>query len=131
MEQVPAMGLQIETFAREWRQSQNHSNSGGKQLGLVTESVQQLATQVDLCRDQIAAIWSGSDAAPDNDELEQNGIFFNPNSILPDLPNFARDCAAVNRTLKYGSLNISPNTVADSLLSNRPNAMATLIRTTS
>jgi acyl transferase domain-containing protein/3-hydroxymyristoyl/3-hydroxydecanoyl-(acyl carrier protein) dehydratase len=77
-------GMEIETFAREWRQSQNPSNSGGKQLGLVTESVQQLATQVDLCRDQIAAIWSGSDAAPDNDELEQNGIFFNPSSILPD-----------------------------------------------
>lgn len=77
-------GTDIETFAREWHISQRHSVNVGKQLSFVTESIAQLASQVDLCRDQITPIWSAMDSTPSSGELEQNGIFFYPQSILPD-----------------------------------------------
>ena len=57
-------GTEIAHFAREWHQSQIHSNAAGKLLAIVTESIDQLASQIGLCSDQIASICAASDSAP-------------------------------------------------------------------
>ncbi|HSH96611.1 MAG TPA: beta-ketoacyl synthase N-terminal-like domain-containing protein [Roseimicrobium sp.] len=75
---------EIEPLAREWHRSHNHSNHVGKQLCLVTQSVQQLASQAELCRAQVAGVFENPDSTAAVNELEQGGIFFNPHSMLPD-----------------------------------------------
>ncbi len=78
------VGTGIESLARQWHRSHNHSTNVGKQLGIVSQFVPQLSAQVDLCRGRITAICSEPDSAPAIQELEQAGVFFNPHSILPD-----------------------------------------------
>lgn len=76
-------GAGVEIFARQWHRKHGHASHDGKQLGIVAESLQQLAAQIDLCRDRVVTIWSSADATAAG-ELEQNGVFFNPRSMLPD-----------------------------------------------
>lgn len=73
----------ISTLAREWHDSQTHTSGDGKQLAIVTESIPQLATQVELAHARIETMWAARDTKLES-ELEQSGIFFNPHSLLPD-----------------------------------------------
>jgi acyl transferase domain-containing protein/3-hydroxymyristoyl/3-hydroxydecanoyl-(acyl carrier protein) dehydratase len=73
----------VEVLAGEWHRSHRQTNAG-KQLAIVSQSVQQLCAQVDLCRERIETICSSADSVSESSELEQKGVFFQPHSILPD-----------------------------------------------
>ena len=73
----------LSALAREWHNSQAQTSGDGKQLAIVTESIPQLATQVELAHARIETMWAARDTKLES-ELEQSGIFFNPHSLLPD-----------------------------------------------
>jgi acyl transferase domain-containing protein/3-hydroxymyristoyl/3-hydroxydecanoyl-(acyl carrier protein) dehydratase len=76
-------GRDLADLAREWHNSQIQTTGDGKQLAIVSESIPQLATQVELAHARIETMWAARDTKLES-ELEQSGIFFNPHSLLPD-----------------------------------------------
>ncbi|MEI8040185.1 MAG: beta-ketoacyl synthase N-terminal-like domain-containing protein [Verrucomicrobiota bacterium] len=77
-------GPHLDILARDWHRSHEQADQDGKQLGILSESVEQLAAQINSCRDRIATFWSSDGPTADADERERNGIFFHPQSIFPD-----------------------------------------------
>lgn len=76
-------GSDVSALGSEWHSSQEHTSNDAKQLAILAESIPQLATQVELSHARIEAAWAERNADLEN-ELEQQGIFFNPHSLLPD-----------------------------------------------